>query len=123
MKLGGGLKRNISLALDKDDDERISWTSSVPKSIWESLPKKQIKRQEAIYELFTTEKKFVKSLEIIRDTFMKKLLETNIIPSEVRINFVKHVFAHVNEIYFVNREFLKALAQRPSIEFNLSWNC
>ncbi|CAI2004107.1 hypothetical protein SEUBUCD646_0G03290 [Saccharomyces eubayanus] len=115
LKLGGGLKRNISLALDKDDDERISWTSSVPKSIWESLLKTQIKRQEAIYELFTTEKKFVKSLEIIRDTFMKKLLETNIIPSEVRVNFVKHVFAHVNEIYFVNREFLKALAQRQAL--------
>lgn len=115
LKLGGGLKRNISLALDRDDDERISWTNSVPKSVWELLPKQQIKRQEAIYELFTTEKKFVKSLEIIRDTFMKKLLETNIIPSDVRMNFVKHVFAHVNEIYSVNREFLKALAQRQSL--------
>lgn len=115
LKLGGGLKRNISLALDKEDDERISWTNSVPKSVWESLSKQQIKRQEAIYELFTTEKKFVKSLEIIRDTFMKKLLETNIIPSDVRINFVKHVFAHINEIYSVNREFLKALAQRQSL--------
>ncbi|EJS43659.1 rom1p [Saccharomyces arboricola H-6] len=115
LKLGGGLKRNISLALDKDDDERVSWTNSVSKSISESLPKKQIKRQEAIYELFTTEKKFVKSLEIIRDTFMKKLLETNIIPSDVRINFVKHVFAHVNEIHSVNREFLKALAQRQAL--------
>lgn len=46
---------------------------------------------------------------------MKKLLETNIIPSDVRINFVKHVFAHINEIYSVNREFLKALAQRQSL--------
>ncbi|CAI4062297.1 Rho family guanine nucleotide exchange factor ROM1 SKDI_07G3210 [Saccharomyces kudriavzevii IFO 1802] len=115
LKLGGGLKRNISLALDKDDDERISWTNSVPKTIWESLPMKQIKRQEAMYELFTTEKNFVKSLEIIRDTFMKKLLETNIIPADVRVNFVKHVFAYINEIYSVNREFLKALAQRQAL--------
>ena len=112
LKPKGGLKRNISMALDDDEDENPSWTSSVSKETWESLPKKEIKRQEAIYEVFITEKKFVKSLEVTRDTFMKTLSETSIIPADIRKNFIKHVFAHINDIYSVNRRFLEALTDR-----------
>ncbi|EJT44010.1 ROM2-like protein [Saccharomyces kudriavzevii IFO 1802] len=112
LKPNGGLKRNISMALDDDDEEKPSWTSSVSKEEWEGLPKKEIKRQEAIYEVYITEKNFVKSLEITRDTFMKTLAETNIIAADIRKNFIKHVFAHINDIYSVNRRFLKALTDR-----------
>ena len=112
LKPNGGLKRNISMAIDDDDEEKSSWTSSVPEELWSSLTKREIKRQEAIYEVYSTEKKFVKSLEILRDTFMKKLAETNIIPADIRKNFIKHVFAHVNDIYSVNRRLLDALSER-----------
>ncbi|KAL3232591.1 RHO1 GDP-GTP exchange protein 2 [Nakaseomyces bracarensis] len=112
LKPNGGLKRNISMALDDDEEEKPSWTSSVSKEEWENLPKKEIKRQEAIYEVYISEKKFVKSLEVTRDTFMKTLSETNIIPADIRKNFVKHVFAHINDIYSVNRRFLEALQDR-----------
>ncbi|CUS20297.1 LAQU0S01e03444g1_1 [Lachancea quebecensis] len=112
LKPNGGLKRNISMAVDDEEEEKPSWTSSVPEEVWSSLPKKEIKRQEAIYEVFITEKNFVKSLEVIRDTFMKSLAETNIIASDIRKNFLKHVFAHVNDIYSVNRRFLDALSDR-----------
>ncbi|XDT19963.1 Domain found in Dishevelled, Egl-10, and Pleckstrin (DEP) [Nakaseomyces glabratus] len=112
IKPNGGLKRNISMALDDDEEEKPSWTSSVSKELWENLPKKEIKRQEAIYEVYISEKKFVKSLEVTRDTFMKTLSETNIIPADIRKNFVKHVFAHINDIYSVNRRFLEALQDR-----------
>lgn len=112
LKPNGGLKRNISMAIDDDDEEKTSWTSSVPEEVWSKLSKREIKRQEAIYEVYSTEKKFVKSLEILRDTFMKKLAETNIIPADIRKNFIKHVFAHVNDIYSVNRRLLDALAER-----------
>lgn len=112
LKPNGGLKRNISMALDDDEEEKPSWTSSVSKDVWENLPKKEIKRQEAIYEVYITEKNFVKSLEITRDTFMKTLAETNIIPADIRKNFIRHVFAHINDIYSVNRRFLEALTDR-----------
>lgn len=112
LKPNGGLKRNISMALDDEEEEKPSWTSSVSKEVWENLPKSEIKRQEAIYEVFITEKNFVKSLEVTRDTFMKTLAETNIIPSDIRKNFIKHVFAHINDIYSVNRRFLEALSDR-----------
>lgn len=112
LKPNGGLKRNISMAVDDDEEEKPSWTSSVPEEVWSKLSKKEIKRQEAIYEVYITEKNFVKSLEIIRDTFMKSLAETNIIASDIRKNFLKHVFAHVNDIYSVNRRFLDALSDR-----------
>ncbi|AGO10925.1 AaceriAFR585Wp [[Ashbya] aceris (nom. inval.)] len=112
LKPNGGLQRNISLAINDDEEEKPSWASSVDESIWSNLSKTEIKRQEAIYEVYITEKNFVKSLEILRDTFMKKLAETNIIPSDIRKNFIKHVFAHVNDIYSVNRRFLNALSER-----------
>ena len=112
LKPNGGLKRNISMALDDDEEEKPSWTSSVSEEIWKDLPKKEIKRQEAIYEVYITEKNFVKSLEITRDTFMKTLSETNIIPADIRKNFIRHVFAHINDIYSVNRRFLEALSDR-----------
>ncbi|SCU78040.1 LAMI_0A03202g1_1 [Lachancea mirantina] len=112
LKPNGGLKRNFSVAVDDEEDEKPSWTSSVPESIWSELSKKEIKRQEAIYEVYTTERNFVKSLEIIRDTFMKTLAETNIIPADIRKNFIKHVFAHVNDMYSVNRRFLDSLSDR-----------
>ncbi|CEP60449.1 Rho family guanine nucleotide exchange factor ROM2 LALA0_S01e11144g [Lachancea lanzarotensis] len=112
LKPNTGLKRNISMAVDDEEEEKPSWTSSVPEEVWSSLSKKEIKRQEAIYEVFITEKNFVKSLEVIRDTFMKSLAETNIIASDIRKNFLKHVFAHVNDIYSVNRRFLDSLSDR-----------
>ncbi|SMN18683.1 similar to Saccharomyces cerevisiae YGR070W ROM1 GDP/GTP exchange protein (GEP) for Rho1p [Maudiozyma saulgeensis] len=112
LKPNGGLKRNISMALDDDEEEKPSWTSSVSEDIWKDLPKKEIKRQEAIYEVYITEKNFVKSLEVTRDTFMKTLAETNIIPADIRKNFIRHVFAHINDIYSVNRRFLEALSDR-----------
>lgn len=112
LKPNGGLKRNISMALDDEEEEKPSWTSSVPEEIWKNLAKKEIKRQETIYEVFITEKNFVKSLEVTRDTFMRTLAETNIIPSDIRKNFIKHVFAHINDIYSVNRRFLEALSDR-----------
>lgn len=100
------------MALDDDEEEKPSWTSSVSKDIVEQLSKREIKRQEAIYEVFITEKNFVKSLEVTRDTFMKTLAETNIIPADIRKNFIKHVFAHINDMYSVNRRFLEALSDR-----------
>lgn len=112
LKPNGGLKRNISVALDEAEEEKPSWTSSVSEEVWKNLPKKEIKRQEAIYEIFITEKNFIKSLEVTRDVFMKTLAETNIIPADIRKNFIKHVFAHINDIYSVNRRFLEALTER-----------
>lgn len=98
--------------MDEEEEEKPSWTSSVSEEVWKDLPKKEIKRQEAIYEVFITEKNFVKSLEVTRDVFLKTLAETNIIPADIRKNFIKHVFAHINDIYSVNRRFLEALTER-----------
>lgn len=58
------------------------------------------------------EKNFVKLLEIIRDIFMKILVEINIILVDIRKNFIKYVFVYINDIYLVNRRFLKVLIDR-----------
>ncbi|OBA24712.1 RhoGEF-domain-containing protein, partial [Hanseniaspora valbyensis NRRL Y-1626] len=94
------------------NDEKTLWSSSVPMEILEKLSSKEIKKQEAIYEVYVTEKNFVKSLETVRDSIIKTLAETNIIPHDIRKNFIKHVFAHVNDIYSVNKRFLDSLNDR-----------
>lgn len=39
------------------------WSASVPPEVLESCSKKEIGRQEVIFEIITTEKEFVKDLE------------------------------------------------------------
>ncbi|KAL6933821.1 related to RHO1 GDP-GTP exchange protein 2 [Hanseniaspora guilliermondii] len=103
---------NINQNYNHNNEEKTLWSSSVPESILSSISSKELKRQEAIYEVYITEKNFVKSLETIRDSIIKTLAETNIIPQDIRKNFIKHVFAHVNDIYSVNKRFLDALKDR-----------
>ena len=103
---------NINQNYNHNHEEKTLWSSSVPESILTSISSKELKRQEAIYEVYVTEKNFVKSLETIRDSIIKTLAETNIIPQDIRKNFIKHVFAHVNDIYSVNKRFLDSLKDR-----------
>ncbi|XBW37065.1 hypothetical protein QEN19_002642 [Hanseniaspora menglaensis] len=104
------INQNFSAAAA--NDEKTLWSSSVPMEILEGMQSKEIKRQEAIFEVYVTEKNFVKSLETVRDSIIKTLAETNIIPHDIRKNFIKHVFAHVNDIYSVNKRFLDSLNER-----------
>lgn len=103
---------NINQNYNHNHDEKTLWSSSVPEKVLSSISSKELKRQEAIYEVYVTEKNFVKSLETIRDSIIKTLAETNIIPQDIRKNFIKHVFAHVNDIYSVNKRFLDSLKDR-----------
>lgn len=108
---------NINQNYNQNNDEKTLWSSSVPESVLTSISSKELKRQEAIYEVFVTEKNFVKSLETIRDSIIKTLAETNIIPQDIRKNFIKHVFAHVNDIYSVNKRFLDSLKDRIDLMY------
>lgn len=85
---------------------------TVPKSLMDGLSKKEIKRQECIFETINSEKTFIKDLEYIREFWMRPLAETKIIKDKERDQFIRNVFHNINEIWEVNHKFAEALFRR-----------
>lgn len=103
---------HLGFNIGEEDDQKQYWQLTVPKSILESLDKDEIKRQEGIFEVVSSEKAFVKDLEYIREFWIRPLSETKIIKDKERENFIRTVFHNINEIWNVNHKFAEALIRR-----------
>lgn len=88
------------------------WTDSVSKDVRESVPERERKRQEVIFEVISTERAFVQDLEYLRDFWMTPLRTLSIIPEFRREEFVRLVFGNVTEILAVNARVAEQLARR-----------
>lgn len=111
MKSGSLTRSDSRLSLNQDDHKPY-WQLTVPKSLLESLDKKEIKRQECIFETIYSERDFVKDLEYLREFWIRPLSETKIIRQSERDHFVKTVFYGINEIWEINLKFAEALTKR-----------
>ncbi|KAM0793648.1 hypothetical protein ACM66B_001079 [Microbotryomycetes sp. NB124-2] len=108
-----GLQRSVSTESLGDLREPGSlWIHSVPKEVVESTSDKEKKRQEALNEVFYTERDFVRDLEYIRDCWIKPLRTQNIIPENRREDFVTQVFWNILEIHSVNIRLAELLNKR-----------
>ncbi|KAK4057754.1 RHO1 GDP-GTP exchange protein 2 [Microbotryomycetes sp. JL221] len=108
-----GLQRTVSTESLEDLREPGSlWIHSVPKEVVESTSDKEKKRQEALNEVFYTERDFVRDLEYLRDCWIKPLRTTNIIAEDRREDFVTQVFWNVLEIHSVNVRLVELLNKR-----------
>lgn len=117
MKPQGGLKRNEShLSLHEEEEKKQLWSHTVPKQLLESLDKKEVKRQELIYEVIATERTFVRNLEYLRDYWIRPLRESNIIPIHEREKFIRTVFFNVIDILNVAVRFRDALIRRQQLK-------
>jgi hypothetical protein len=117
MKPQGGLKRNESNASLHDEDEKKQlWSHTVPVQLLESLDKKEVKRQELIYEVIATERTFVRNLEYIRDYWIRPLRESNVIPLAEREKFLRTVFFNVIDILNVATRFRDSLVRRQQLK-------
>ncbi|KAG0690227.1 hypothetical protein C6P40_003537 [Pichia californica] len=94
------------------DDQKQYWQLTVPKSLMDSLSKREVKRQECIFETINSEKTFIKDLEYVREFWMRPLAETKIIKDKERDQFIRNVFHNINEIWEVNHKFAEALVRR-----------
>ncbi|GAA6059873.1 hypothetical protein JCM10212_007078 [Sporobolomyces blumeae] len=109
----GGLKRSDSIvSLGDLREPGTLWIHSVPQDIIDSTSDSEKKRQEAINEVFYTERDFVRDLEYLRDFWIKPLRSQNIIPEARREDFVTQVFWNVLEIYAVNVRLADLLNKR-----------
>ncbi|KAI0933423.1 hypothetical protein AcV5_005570 [Taiwanofungus camphoratus] len=83
-----------------------SWASLVDKSALEEIPVKERRRQEAIFELITTEGAYVRDLQLIVGLFYANVL------SLLDEKAIKVIFANVEDILLVNTTFLSSLEAR-----------
>ncbi|GAA5915934.1 hypothetical protein JCM6882_000184 [Rhodosporidiobolus microsporus] len=110
---GGGLRRRDSVESVGDLREPGSlWIHSVPQEVIDATSDSEKKRQEAINEVFYTERDFVRDMEYLRDFWIKPLRSSNIIPESRREDFVTQVFWNVLEIYAVNVRLCELLNKR-----------
>lgn len=115
IKLDPGLRNLDSSFLQEVDEKQKLWINTVSSEVAESVSKEEQKRQEVICELIYTERDFVKSLEYIRDFWIKPLRRLNIIPDQRREKFIATVFLNVLDIYSVNIKFAEALTKRQQL--------
>lgn len=108
---------SISKAVEKPAE---LWSTSVTQGIVESVTKKELGRQETIFEIITTEREFVKDLENTikvytesqQQHYVEPLRVRNIIPIEKREEFIKQVFSNIAELLAINSKLLKKLNAR-----------
>ncbi|GAA5975052.1 hypothetical protein JCM11641_000011 [Rhodosporidiobolus odoratus] len=111
----GGLRRRVSTESVTGLREPGSlWIHSVPQEISDSTSDTEKKRQEAINEVFYTERDFVRDLEYLRDSWIKPLRASpSIIPDPVRReDFLTQLFWNVLEIHSVNVRLSELLNKR-----------
>ncbi|GAA5876532.1 hypothetical protein JCM3774_003128 [Rhodotorula dairenensis] len=107
-----GLKRSDSIDSLILREPGSLWIHSVPQEVADSTSDTEKKRQEAINEVFYTERDFVRDLEYLRDFWIKPLRTQNIIPEARREDFVTQVFWNVLEVYAVNVRLCELLNKR-----------
>lgn len=108
-----GLKRTISReSLGDLVEPGTLWVHSVPQEVVDSVSETEKKRQEAINEVIYTERDFVRDMEYLRDSWIKPLQTSDIIPQERRQEFITQVFWNINDIINVNTRLRDALNKR-----------
>ncbi|OLY83228.1 Rho1 guanine nucleotide exchange factor 1 [Smittium mucronatum] len=90
------------------------WVQGVPKSVSSKLSKSELLRQELIFEVFTTEREYVRDLIVLRDIFQQGLEYGDVIPEAKRAYFIQSVFRNLDEIIQVNSSLLKDLEIRKN---------
>eukprot|EP01147_Barroeca_monosierra_P005155 gene5155-7006_t len=86
--------------------EPAFWQETVTdEQILGNISKREMKRQELIYELIQTEKRFVRHLTIFKEVFRKPIIAENVLSSSV----VHGLFANVDELLENNAPIAEAL--------------
>ncbi|KAG0237768.1 RHO1 GDP-GTP exchange protein 2 [Mortierella sp. GBA43] len=112
-------RKNIANALGRHNSSTSStgsqeniWANSVSASVLASVSKKERNRQEAIFEVVTTEHNYVRDLELIEEIFIKPLRAGGIVDDDKVEEFIEDVFLNHTEIIALNKRLLEALRER-----------
>jgi len=93
----------IKTAINATLPHQDTWSTSIGKPYLKKLEKKEIKRQEIIFELIQTEKEYIDDLLVVKNKIMQPLAEGRV--SKIGEEFVQNVFSNIEELYEVNSNF------------------
>ncbi|KAH7911883.1 hypothetical protein BJ138DRAFT_1062162 [Hygrophoropsis aurantiaca] len=83
-----------------------SWASLVEKTALDGIPKNERRRQEAIFELISTEADYVRDLQLIVEHFYSRLMDA------LGEKATTVIFANIEDILLTNTTFLSSLEER-----------
>lgn len=113
MKPQRGLMEEITKeSLVDVPDGATLWIHSVPQEVVNSVSDQEKKRQEAINEVIYTERDFVRDLEYLRESWINRLIDSDVIPQHKRTDFLEQVFWNIDDIIAVNTRLRDALNKR-----------
>ncbi|KAF9398103.1 RHO1 GDP-GTP exchange protein 2 [Mortierella sp. AD011] len=110
-RAANSLGRQNSDVSSQGSQEKV-WANSVPASVVAAASKRERDRQEAIFEVVTTESNYVRDLELMEEIFIKPLRSGDIIESEKVEEFIEDVFLNYKEIHDLNKKLLEQLRVR-----------
>lgn len=90
------------------------WAETVTKEVYESVPERERKRQEVIFEIIATERQYVQDLEYLRTIWIQPLSTQHIVPPPRREEFVKKVFCNLLDILAINMRLAEMLTRRQT---------
>ncbi|XP_068186712.1 rho guanine nucleotide exchange factor 12 isoform X2 [Antennarius striatus] len=76
------------------EEDPLNWQSLVSPEVLTGLTPQQVKRQEVIHELFTTERAHVRTLRVLDGVFYQRLTRHAVLPPQD----VRHIFTNLEEI-------------------------
>lgn len=88
------------------------WAETVSKEVYESVPERERKRQEVIFEIIATERQYVQDLDYLRTIWIQPLSTQHIIPPPRREEFVSKVFCNLLDILAINMRLAEMLTRR-----------
>ncbi|KIL64636.1 hypothetical protein M378DRAFT_186692 [Amanita muscaria Koide BX008] len=91
-----------------------SWSPTLDPEVLKSLPERERKRQEIIYDILTREEQYVGDLDTIEATFIQPLVTANppVVPSDQLERFIDDVFGNILDLRECNKRLLEALYVR-----------
>ena len=88
------------------------WSEFVSREIYDSVPVRERKRQEVIFEVIATERQYVADMEYLRDYWIRPLSTQNLIPESRRAALVQTIFGNVLEILSINHRLAEMLVRK-----------
>ncbi|KAI8977094.1 CNH domain-containing protein [Mycotypha africana] len=111
--LNKDLQRNISFSssMASSQDTLVSrcWAKTIPRETLQKTPPREMKRQEAIFELIYTEEDYVRDLNLLEELFVKPLSEAQCIEHERRTQFCNDIFGNYKQILETHRDMYRDL--------------
>ncbi|KAL7749232.1 RHO1 GDP-GTP exchange protein 2 [Sorochytrium milnesiophthora] len=97
-----------------DDDSRY-WHTTAPAEIVDAVSADEVKRQEAIFELITSEEQYVDDLFLVEKLFMKPLVAQQLLSTpQASREFVQLVFSNILQIRDIHRRISNKLLARQN---------